>query len=212
VLAPESALQALDDDPPPIEVHILAPQQRDLSDAQAVVINQREERPVAKPRNDAEERLQLRLREVAREVLELRGVAGQKGVEKSRVWVRTAPFSERAQSGRTMASGRGAIATGDRDGRQVVVGGGAWPVARGVRMARTIGAAAVGSAAGVHGFARGRSNRMTQFPPYAQLDDASTKSSSWSLAGDTSRPAKGRQRRCSPCRKVVPGPSRQSGR
>lgn len=68
-LVPEAALQPLDHDAAAGEIHVLAAHERHFTDPQAVVVDQREERPVAGIANDREERLQLRLREVTRKAL-----------------------------------------------------------------------------------------------------------------------------------------------
>ena len=63
---PGAALEPLDDDSTALEVDILPLKQRDLRDAKAVVINQREERAVAKSLDRTEEGADFELAEVAR--------------------------------------------------------------------------------------------------------------------------------------------------
>jgi len=54
-LGPVAALDALDDDSPPHEIHVASEQQSDLAHAQAVVVNQGEECAVASVCNRPEE-------------------------------------------------------------------------------------------------------------------------------------------------------------
>lgn len=69
VLAPSTALQALDDDPAAIEVDVASRQQLDLADPESVVVDEREEGDVPRIVDSREELTQLGLGEVPRQAL-----------------------------------------------------------------------------------------------------------------------------------------------
>lgn len=68
-LGPEAALDAFDDDPVPGEIDVAPAEEPDLAHAEAVVVDQGEKRPVPDIRDHAEEGSELRLRQVAGQVL-----------------------------------------------------------------------------------------------------------------------------------------------
>ena len=67
LFAPGTALGAPDQDPPALEVHVAARQERHLSYPQAVVVDQREEGLVSRRTDDAKETPYFVLREVTRQ-------------------------------------------------------------------------------------------------------------------------------------------------
>ncbi len=69
-LCPSATLQAFDHNSPTRKIHVAPREERHLADAEAVVVDQREERSVTGIRDRAEESFDLRLREIARKSLE----------------------------------------------------------------------------------------------------------------------------------------------
>lgn len=67
LLAPSSALRAPDQDPSALKVNVTSREERDLTHPQAVVVDEREEREVARQLDHAEEAPDFFLREVARQ-------------------------------------------------------------------------------------------------------------------------------------------------
>jgi hypothetical protein len=95
-LRPVSTLQALDDEAAASKVEVLALEQSDFADAQAILVYQGEECPVACVMNDCEKRFKLWLREVARKAKLWRRRRQRVGIEATRP-LATARFSRRAQ-------------------------------------------------------------------------------------------------------------------
>ena len=97
LLAPGAALQPADEQPTAREVQIAALHEQHLSHAQAVVVHEREEGPVAHVFNGREESSDFLLSQVARWALVREWLDGQRGKQRDRRAGRTAPISRRAQ-------------------------------------------------------------------------------------------------------------------